>query len=306
MAEIRLKPIKEQVVVVFGASSGIGRATALRFAKKGAKLVISARSEDALDDLVREINAMGGEAYSCPADATVFGEVQAVADFTVRQYGRIDTWAHVAGVGIYGKFWEISPVEFEQCVQINLMGQVYGAMAALPHLKAQKGAALIQVSSVESQIGMPYQSAYAAAKHGMRGYLDVLRIELEHDDIPISVTNIMPASINTPFFSNAATKLGVQPRAMPPVYEPEDVARAIVDAACKPRRDVIVGGAGVMMVWMKRLMPRLADKMLLRSAFKAQLSRQPKSESSPSNLFQNRTHDRRVRADAAAMRPKAA
>lgn len=306
MADIRLKPINQQVVVVFGASSGIGRATALQFAREGAKLVVSARNQDALESLAEEIRAFGGEAYVCPADAAIFGEVQSVADFAVRQFGRIDTWAHIAGVGIYGKFWELSPAEFDQAVQIDLMGPVYGAMASLPHLKAQKGAAFIAVSSVESQIGLPYQSAYAAAKHGMKGFLDVLRLELEYEDIPVSVTNIMPASVNTPFFSNATTKLGVQPRAVPPVYEPEQVANAIVKAAHEPQRDVIVGGAGYMFVWMKRLMPSLADRMLLHTAFKQQLTHKAKAENSPSNLFQNQTNDTRIRVDAAAKEPKAA
>jgi NAD(P)-dependent dehydrogenase (short-subunit alcohol dehydrogenase family) len=295
MPRVTLKPVDEQVVVIFGASSGIGRMTALQFANEGAKVMLAGRKEDALRTLVDTIRASGGHASYCMADAANFVEVKQVAEQTIDRFGRIDTWAHIAGVGAYARFEDMTPEEFEQCVRVNLLGQAYGAMAALPYLKRQ-GGALIHVSSVEAEVSLPFQSAYAAAKHGVKGFIDSLRLELEHDEIPVSVTNIMPAVINTPFFNNAYTKLGVKPKGMPPFYEPEDVAEAIVSAAEEPQRDVIVGGSGLLYVWGKRLMPRLMDIIMLQTAFKGQLSRQPKSPYDPSNLVRSDQAEARIHA----------
>jgi NAD(P)-dependent dehydrogenase (short-subunit alcohol dehydrogenase family) len=304
MQNIRLKPLNEQVVVVFGASTGIGRMTALKFADNGAKLVVVGRKQEALDSLAHEIKSRGSEALAVTADTTHFPQVVGVAEAALRKFGRIDTWAHIAGVGVYSRFTDLKPEEFRRSIEVNLLGQVYGAMAAIPHLR-RKGGALIQVSSIESQIGFPFQSAYAAAKHGMKGYLDVLRMELEHDHVPVSVTNIMPMAIDTPFFSHALTKLGVKPRAMPPIYKPELVAEAIVKAAYKPQGDVIVGGAGFMFLFMKRFMPRLLEKLMITTAFRGQMTRLLKPAGSPSELFAAETGDIRIHGNLKPSEPKA-
>lgn len=162
---MRLKPTSQQMVVVFGASSGIGRATALRFAERGAKVVVSARSTEGLESLVEEIRSQGGEATAIPADATDFGQVRAVAAWAVQQYGRLDTWVHAAAVTVYATFEETTPEEFRRMLDVNLMGQVHGAKAALPYLR-EGGGALILISSVEAIRALPYNSAYAASKHG--------------------------------------------------------------------------------------------------------------------------------------------
>src|SRR5215212_3136174 len=162
---MQLKPIEQQVVVLMGASSGIGRETALRFAERGAKVVVSARSEKGLASLVEEIQDKGGEAIAIPADVS----------------------------------------EFERVVDVNLMGQVYGAMAALPHIKREGVGALIHVSSMGAKRSIPLQSAYCASKHGIDGFLESLRVELQHEKLPISVTQVMPATINTPLFDKART-----------------------------------------------------------------------------------------------------
>lgn len=294
MAKIQLKPVNEQIVVVFGASSGIGRATAKRFASRKATVVAVGRDKAALDALVHEIESASGHAVAMIADTAIFQEVKSVADETVRCFGRIDTWVHVAGTGIYSRFADMQPEEFERSIHVNLMGQVYGAMAALPHLRKNGRGALIHVSSVESQIGLPFQSAYASAKHGMKGFLDVLWLELKHDKVPVSLTNIMPATIDTPFFSNSMTKLGFKPRAMPPVYQPEQVAEAIVHAAESPRRNIVVGAAGHVLIWMKRLLPGVIDFMLLKTAFKGQLSKEKKMPYAPSSFYAPDTHDPRI------------
>lgn len=256
---MQLKPISQQVVVVVGASSGIGRETALKFAQKGAKLVVNARSQQGLDSLVEEIQNFTGEAVAIVADVTDFNQVKAIADKAVEQYGRIDTWVHNAAVELYASFEQTTPEEFKRLIDVNFMGQVYGAMVALPHLKREGRGALIHVSSVEAKRSLPLQSAYASAKHGIDGFLESLRVELQHEKLQISVTNVMPASINTPLFNKARTKLGVKPQGVPPIYQPSLVADAILKVAEHPKRDVVVGGAGKIILLAQRISPSLVD-----------------------------------------------
>jgi NAD(P)-dependent dehydrogenase (short-subunit alcohol dehydrogenase family) len=284
--QIQLKPINQQVVAVVGASSGIGRNAALQFANRGAKVVVAARSQPGLESLVEEIQKMGGEATAVVADVTVFEQVKAIADRAVEQYGRLDTWVHNAAVELYAAFEVTTPEEFKRIIDVNLMGQVYGAMAALPHLKREGRGALIHVTSVEARRSLPLQSAYAASKHGVDGFLESLRVELMHEKLPISVTNIMPASINTPLFNKARTKLGVKPMGVPPVYQPSLVAKAIVEAAERPKRDVVVGDAGKAILAAQRISPSAVDAYMVRTAFSGQRTNEPKSETAPDNLYE--------------------
>jgi NAD(P)-dependent dehydrogenase (short-subunit alcohol dehydrogenase family) len=282
---MRLKPLNQQIVVVMGASSGIGRATALAFAERGATVVCSARDEGGLATLVEQIRAGGGKALALVADVADPEQMAGVAAFTAQELGRIDTWVHVAAVSVYARFEDTKPAEFARVIEVNLLGQVHGALAALPHLRRAGRGALICVSSVEGKISLPFQSAYAASKHGMIGFLDALRIELDREGIPISVTNIMPSGINTPLFEKALTRLGVEPRPPPPVYAPELVSRAILHAACTPTRDLVVGGVGWALLLAQRLSPSLVDAVLRSPAgFDAQLSDRPKSPSARNNL----------------------
>jgi NAD(P)-dependent dehydrogenase (short-subunit alcohol dehydrogenase family) len=281
-----LKPISEQVVVVFGASSGIGRETAIQFARRGAKVVVAARGDEGLKTLVESIRNFGGQATWQKADVLDFDQVQSVADRAVAEYGRLDTWVHCAAVSIYAKFEDTTPQEFKQVIEVNLVGQAYGAMAALPHLKREGRGALIHISSVEARRSLPLQSAYTSSKHGIIGFLDALRMELAHEGIPISVTNVMPSGINTPLFNNARTKLGVKPMPAPPIYHPQVVAEVILYAAENPTRDIYAGGAGRMMASLQKLSPALLDKMLIKSAFKGQMTNEPKSADAPDNLFE--------------------
>lgn len=295
MVAIKLKSLDKQIVVIFGASSGIGRLAALRFAEKGAHLTIVGRKEEALESLLEEITVKGGKAIAFKADTTKFEEVKKVAEKTVQYYGRIDTWVHVAGVGIYSRFIDLSPQEFKQAVDVNLLGQVHGAMAALPYLRKNlQGSALIHISSIAAEIGLPFQSAYSAAKQGVKGFLDVLRLELQHDMIPISVTNIMPAAINTPFFSHAFTKLGVLPRAFPPVYPPEKVVEIILKSAIVPTKNIVVGRMAKWMVIFKKIMPAMMNLFLLKKGFTLQMSQELKKVDEPSELFQPNTQDARI------------
>ena len=294
--KLQLKPIDEQVAVVMGATSGIGRATALLLAQKGARVVVAARRQGALDELVEEIERAGGVATAVAADVTDYEQINNVARVAIKKYGRIDTWIHTAAAAMYARFEDTSPEEYARVIQVTQIGAAWGAMVALPHLKRSHGA-LIQVSSVEALVGIPYQAAYGSAKHGMKAYLDVLRIELDHDQIPVSVTNIMPAGINTPFFTNARTKIGVKPVAVPPMYQPEIVAGAIATAATKPIPEIIVGGGGIMLALMNRISPHFVDLSLRKLSFQMQRTDEPKSEAAPDNLFSSDTKDTRVQGD---------
>src|SRR5829696_3492393 len=283
---MKLKPVEDQVVALMGASSGIGRETALRFAERGARLVVSARSEKGLASLVEEIQDKGGEAVAIPADVSEFEQVKAVADGAVEAYGRLDTWVHLAAVLLVASFEDTSPEEFERVVDVNLMWQVYGAMAALPHMKRGGGGALIHVSSMGAKRSIPLQSAYCASKHGIDGFLESLRVELRREKLPISVTQVMPATINTPFFDKARTKLGVKPVAPPPIYQPGVVVDAVLFAAENPARDLVVGGAAKAVILTQAVSPRLLDLLLRVRGFEVHYTREPKPEDAPDNLFE--------------------
>lgn len=293
---MKLKPINEQVVVVIGASSGIGRETALRFAARGARVVAAARGDEGLQSLVGEIERGGGEARSVVADATHADQMRHVAAMAVEWFGRIDTWVHAAAVSLYATFEETTPEEFKQIIDTNLTGAAYGAMAALPHLK-REGGALVVISSVEARRALPFQSAYAASKHGIKGFLEALRMELEREGSAVSVTEVMPSGINTPFFNKARTKLGVKPMPVKPIYQPSHVADAILFAAENPTPEITVGGAGKALAVLESFAPRLADRALEMVAFEGQRSDEPKPEGAPDNLYASLAGYDRVEGD---------
>ncbi|SRR5579883_1512430 len=294
---MQLKPIEQQVVAIVGASSGIGRETARRFAKQGARVVVSARSRSGLDSLVAEIQQDGGEAIAITADVAEFEQVKAIAEKTVSAYGRLDTWVHAAATAVIAPFDQVTPEEFKRVIDVSLMGQVHGAMAALPHLKREGKGALIHISSVEGVRALPLQSAYASAKHGVEGFLESLRVELKHEGIPISVTSIKPAVINTPFYNNALTKLGVKPTGVPPYYQPSLVADAVLYTAEHPTRDFIVGDVGKLLDGLQRLSPALVDHLLLLIGFQFQRTHELKAENSPNNLYEPVPEHDRVEGD---------
>lgn len=169
---MKLKPIEQQVVTVVGASSGIGRETALQFAKRGAELVVSARTESGLASLVSEISALGGEAIAVTADISDFEQVQQIADKTIERFGRLDTWVNAAATAVIAPFEQVTPEEFKRVIEVNLMGPVYGAMVAMPLLRQTGRGAIITISSVEARRSMPLQSSYSASKHGLEGFMD--------------------------------------------------------------------------------------------------------------------------------------
>lgn len=283
---MKLKPIDEQVVVVFGASSGIGRGTALRLAEEGARVVVAARDSEGLQSLISEIRNRGGEAIPVVADAAVFHQVKAVADRAVEEFGRLDTWVHSAAVTLYAPFEETTPEEFARVIDVNLIGAAHGAMAALPHIRHEGRGALIFLSSVEGERALPLQSAYAASKHGLIGFVDALRLELMQEGVPISVTTVMPATIDTPLYDKARSKLGVKPRGYPPVYDPKVAVDAVVYAAAHPIRDIVAGGGARMLTGMHMMSRSMTDRFLAATGSELQRTDQPKAKDEPGNLFE--------------------
>ncbi|MBW4690980.1 MAG: SDR family oxidoreductase [Lyngbya sp. HA4199-MV5] len=294
---MQLKPIEQQVVAIVGASSGIGREAALRFAQRGAKVVVSARNEKGLASLVHEIHQTGGDAIAVAADVAVFEQVQAIADKAVAAYGRLDTWVHSSATAIIAPFEQVTPDEFKRVIEVTLMGQVYGAMVALPHLKREGRGALIHISSMEGRRALPLQSSYSSAKHGVEGFLESLRVELQHEGSAVSVTSIKPAVINTPFYNNALTKLGVKPTGLPPYYAPSLVADAVLYTAEHPTRDFIVGDVGKVLDLLQRLSPALVDSFLVLAGFQGQKTNELKAADAPNNLYEPVADHDRVEGD---------
>jgi NAD(P)-dependent dehydrogenase (short-subunit alcohol dehydrogenase family) len=294
---MKLKPVNEQVVVLLGASSGIGRESALRLAARGAKLVVAARSEPGLLALVAEIHAHGGEATSVVCDVADAEQVRHVAEVAEQVYGRVDTWVNVAATSVYAKFEDTTPEEFRRVMEVNYLGQVHGALAALPALRRAGGGALIAISSVEAFVSLPLHAAYSASKHAVEGAVDALRRELIADREPISVTSIKPGTINTPFFNNALNKLDVKPKGPPPVYQPGVVADCVLHAAQHPVRDLYAGGGGRQMVLSQLTMPRQVDAVLGRFGIPLERTKEPTPAGSPGNLYAPRTEDNRSEGD---------
>lgn len=252
------RPLHGRVVVLLGASSGIGRAAAGAFAREGATVVVAARGKRALDTTVAEITRAGGSAHAIPCDAAERDQVDALARQVVADHGHIDVWVNVVGIATYGTFESTPPEEFERVVRVNLLGHAWGAYAALPYLRESEGS-LIGIASVYGVRSSPLLTSYCASKWGLRGFYDALRMELRHERVPVSVTTILPSSIDTPLFVHARSRLGTRPQPVPPVYDPDVVAAALVRAAKRPTREVVVGGAGAALVALYRVAPALTD-----------------------------------------------
>jgi short-subunit dehydrogenase len=259
--ERRLKPLSEQVMVITGASSGIGLATARLATEHGARLVLAARSEQSLRHLTQEISAQGGNAVHVVADVGRQEEVRTIALKAIDVFGGFDTWVNNAGTGMYGKIEQTAVEDMRRLFETNFWGVVYGSLEAVAHLK-HKGGALINIGSTLLERAIPLQGVYAASKHAVKGFTDALRMELEADSAAMSVTLIKPGAIDTPFTLNARNYLATQPKHVPPVYAPEAVARAILHCAEHPVRDVFAGSGGKGLAAFGYYAPRLADRYM--------------------------------------------
>ncbi|MDX3905002.1 MAG: SDR family oxidoreductase [Pigmentiphaga sp.] len=256
----RLKRLADQVVVITGASSGIGLATAREAALHGARLVLACRDKEQLDKLVEELRTAGGDAVAVQMDVGRREDHERLLQTAIDTYGQVDTWINNAGVSIFGRIEDVPLDDQRKLFDTNYWGVVYGSVIATAHLR-RHGGALINVGSEVSDRAVPLQGAYSASKHAVKGFTDALRMELEAEGVPVSVTLVKPASIATRFTVNARNYMDVEPRLPPPVYAPEVAARAILYAAEHPRRDIYVGGAAKAIGQLGQRMPRLADKM---------------------------------------------
>jgi short-subunit dehydrogenase len=258
---VELKKLEEQVIVITGASSGIGLVTARAAAKRGARLVVAARSEDALKRLVEEIEAAGGEATYAGADVGREDDVRRIADEAFARFGGFDTWVNNAGVSIYGRLLDVSLDDMRRLFETNFWGVVYGSLVAARHQRA-RGGALINVGSTLSDRAIPLQGMYCASKHAVKGFTDALRMELEAEGAPVSVTLIKPGAIDTPYTHHAKNYMDVEPKHPAPVYAPETVAQAILHCAEHAERDVFVGAGGKAVSAAGKFAPRLTDKVM--------------------------------------------
>lgn len=272
--KISLKPLKDQVIVITGASSGIGQATAREAARRGARLVLVSRNRQALDSLVEELKERGTEAIAVAADVGVYENHQKILDAAMTRFGGFETWINNAGVSIFGKLEEVAIEDQRQLFETNFWGVVYGSLTATSQLRLT-GGAIINVGSEVSDRAIPLQGVYSASKHAVKGYTDALRMELEADNAPVSVTLIKPASVDSGYVKHAKNYMDVEPRLPSPLYSPKAVADAILYAAEHPIRDVYVGSASKAVSMFGNSMPSIADKLFGRSMIKAQRSSRP-------------------------------
>lgn len=271
-----LKPLNEQVVVITGASSGIGLATTALAADRGATVVVVARSADTLERMVAGIRDDGGEAMAAPADVADRSQVNAVVDGVIGRYGRIDTWINNAGVSIYGRLDEVSDEDSRRLFETNFWGVVNGSLAALPHLRAG-GGALINVGSEVSEAVIPLQGMYAASKHAVKGFTDALRVEVQElDEAPVSVTLVQPTATDTPFPQHARNYMDQEPKLPTPRIDPYEVAEAILETAVDGKRYRKVGMMARMNTAAAKTLPPLADRLAAGQADRQQYDEPPR------------------------------
>jgi short-subunit dehydrogenase len=281
-----LKRIHDQVMVLTGATSGIGLATARKAAARGARLVIAARNEDALQEVAAELNDFGTEVIPVMADVANEADVRHIAVAALDRFGTFDTWMNIAGVGIFGKNEQLSVDDMRRLFDINFWGVVYGSLIAVKHLK-HRGGALINVGSETSDRAVPLQGIYSASKHAVKGFTDSLRVELEEEGAPVSVTLVKPASIDTMFVAHAKNYLEVEPRLPPPIYAPDIVADALLYAAEHPIRDIHVGGRARLMNIGAHYMPRTVDKGMKNFMYRYLKTDRPPRDRDDNNLYRH-------------------
>lgn len=277
-----VRPVSRQVVLVTGASSGLGRATALAFARAGAAVVLVARRAEALEELAREIEHGGGRALAAPADVTVDAEVERAAAAAVDRFGRIDTWVLCAAVFVHGLVDDVTIEEYRRVLDVNVLGYIRGAKCALRRMRSQRpsGGVIVFVSSIVGKRGAPYASAYSASKGALDGFAEALRAELWGSGI--HVATIYPPSIDTPIYDNARSKMPTRPKPAPPVRHAEGIARRIVHLAERPRPETLYGWFRYVYLGAQRLSPSLSDWFLHETAGFTR-SQEP---TGPDNLFE--------------------
>lgn len=264
---MKFKPLDQQTLVITGATSGIGLVTARMAAKRGAKIVVAARDEDSLKQLCEEVRAQGGQAEYVVTDVSDEEQVQTLARTAALKFGGFDTWVNNAGGAIYGLMVDVPTKDHRQLFDTNFWGIVYGSLAAAKHFKergqnAEYAGVIVNLGSVESDRVIPLQGMYATSKHAIKGFTDALRLELQHEQVPVAISLVKPSAIATPFPQHARNYMDKEPSLPPPLYAPETVAEAILNCATAPQRDVIVGGGGKGFSILGQWFPGIGDMIL--------------------------------------------
>ncbi|WP_158895796.1 SDR family oxidoreductase [Amycolatopsis anabasis] len=283
MADIRSP---RQVVVVTGASGGIGRAVARAFGARQTQVALLARGKNGLNAAADDIHHAGGTALAIPTDVADFDQVEAAAARVEEELGPIDIWVNVAFTSVFAPFSDIAPDEFRRVTEVSYLGYVYGTMAALKRMKPRNRGTVVQVGSALAYRGIPLQSAYCGAKHAIQGFHEALRCELLHEGSDVHVTMVQLPAVNTPQFTWVLSRLPRHAQPVPPIYQPEIAARAVLHAADHPRRrEYWVGGSTVGTLIANAVAPGVLDRYLAKTGFKAQQTAEPKPTAQPANLW---------------------
>lgn len=278
------KSIAGSVVVVTGASGGIGRATAIEFGRRGATVALIARGRAGLDGAVRDVEATGAEALGVSADVSDPDQLESAADQIEDRLGGIDVWVNVAFTSVFSPVREITPAEFERVTAVSYLGYVYGTLQALKRLRG--AGAIVQVGSALGYRGIPLQAAYCASKHAIQGFNESLRCELLHERSRLRTTMVVMPAVNTPQFSWLLSRLPKHAQPVPPIYQPEVAARAVVYAAEHPgRREYWVGFSTVKTLLGNMIAAGLLDRYLARTGYSAQQTAEDRDPSQPANLW---------------------
>ena len=264
-----------EVVVVTGASAGVGRATAREFARRGARVGLIARGAGGLEATKNDVEELGGEAFVCVADVADHRQVEAAASAVEKHLGPIDVWVNNAMVTIVSPVKELAPEEFKHATEVTYLGTVYGTLAALARMLPRDRGAIVQVGSALAYRAIPLQAPYCACKFAIRGFTDSLRTELLHDKSNVHLTMVQMPALNTPQFDWCKTRMPRQPKPVPPIYQPEVAARAIVWAAHHRRREIWVGMSALKAILANKIAPGLLDRYLADTCYEAQETDEP-------------------------------
>lgn len=277
--------VKDKVVVITGASAGLGRALAREFGKNGARVALLARGEDGLNAAVDEITAMGTQARSYPVDVAHADAVEAAAEAIEKDFGPIDIWVNNAMVSVFGPFKEMEMKDFHRVTEVTYLGQVYGTKAALKRMLPRNHGHIILVGSALAYRGIPLQSAYCGAKHGIHGFFESLRAELIHDQSEVQLNMVQLPAMNTTQFGFVKSYLPGKPKPMGKIYQPEVAARAIVELAASGRREAYVGSPTVKTIIGNKVFPAMLDRYLAKTGYKGQQTSEPATPERKDNLY---------------------
>lgn len=277
---------KPRIIVVTGASAGVGRATVRAFAKEGAQIGLISRGQDGLEGAKRDVEERGGKAIMLPTDVADAAAVEAAAERVEQELGPIDVWVNVAMTSVFSPVKEMQPDEYKRVTEVNYLGYVYGTLSALKRMLPRDRGRIIQVGSALAYRGIPLQSAYCATKHAIQGFMDSLRCELIHDGSNVKVCMIQMPGMNTPQFGWVKSRLPMKAQPVPPIYQPEVAADAIVFASHNDRREIYVGFPTVEAIVGNKIFPGLLDHYLARTGYKGQQTNEPKDPNRKDNLYE--------------------